>query len=95
MPCFLDFFVSCCLQLYSTGTCGCIDYDLSQGDDYQTIYNSIVFLSDYVSGMNLDDDTKREITKAFCGMKVNDGDHLQVLCRVALDYQATVLIVSS
>lgn len=68
-------------QLFATGQCGCLGYDLTQGDDWKTIYynSSLDFdavISDY------DDTTKRETVAAVCTSTIFDGDHLQVCVRV-------------
>lgn len=65
------------LQLYATGQCGCLDYDLTQGDDWETIYNEMGFasiISEY------DDDTKRTVVEAVCGSTIFFGEHLHVSC---------------
>lgn len=65
-----------CLQVLASGTCGCLDYDLSQGDDWRTIYDNMAFVDDYIG--DYDDDIKRQVVAALCTGTVNDGDHLQV-----------------
>ena len=62
-------------QLFSSGQCGCLEYDLTQGDDWQTIYYSQGFdsiISEY------DDDTKREVIKVVCGSTNFLGEHIGV-----------------
>eukprot|EP00752_Nemacystus_decipiens_P005412 g4907.t1 len=63
-------------DVFSSGACGCLGYDLVQGDDWRAIYyntNSPIdfdaVLSDY------DDDTKRAVVAAVCSSTIHDGDH--------------------
>lgn len=59
--------------------CGCLGFDLFQGDDWQTIYyNSTINFDDVLS--EYDDDTKREVVAAVCSSTIHDGDHLTVSC---------------
>lgn len=71
-----------CPQVFEAGMCGCLGYDLFQGDDWQTIYyNSTINFDDVLS--EYDDDTKREVVAAVCSSTIHDGDHLTVsfFCR--------------
>lgn len=55
--------------------CGCLDYDLTEGDDY------IMLLESMLSKQLLDPfdaDTKRTVVSMICDAPVNPGDHLQV-----------------
>lgn len=80
------------MQILADGTCGCLGYDLSQGDDWKTIYNSMSFVSDYIG--DFDDDTKRQVVAALCTGTVNDGDHLQVhIAALGFDPQASVACI--
>lgn len=51
-------------------------YDLTQGDDYKTIFETMAFMEEYVG--HFGEDTKRAIVSILCSAVVNDGDHLQV-----------------
>ncbi|CAM9241469.1 unnamed protein product [Ectocarpus sp. 12 AP-2014] len=62
-------------ELFSTGKCGCLGYDLSQGDDWKTIYTNSIVDFDAVIG-DFDDDTKRQVLAALCVSTMFDGDHL-------------------
>lgn len=57
-------------------TCGCLDYDLSQGGDWQVVYNQTEFLDIYMT--DLDDETKRKVVVLLCSATINDGDSFQV-----------------
>lgn len=64
-------------QLFATGQCGCLDYDLTQGDDWETIYNAMGFdaiISEY------DNDTKRAVIKTVCNSSIYLGEHMHVSC---------------
>ncbi|CBJ25520.1 ortho-aminophenol oxidase [Ectocarpus siliculosus] len=62
-------------ELLSSGKCGCLGYDLSQGDDWKTIYtNSTVDFDDVIG--DYDDETKRQVVAAVCASTIFDGDHL-------------------
>lgn len=63
-------------QILSSGQCGCLDYDLTQGDDYETVYNRLDMIDDVMPDASAD--TKRQVVAIICGTTVNDGDHLQV-----------------
>lgn len=66
-------------QVFESGMCGCLGYDLFQGDDWQTIYyNSTINFDDVLS--EYDDDTKRSVVAAVCASTIHDGDHLTVSC---------------
>lgn len=62
-------------QVMSSGQCGCQGFDLSQGDDYTAIFETL-YARDLL--IDFDDDTKRQVIQALCTGTVNDGDHLQV-----------------
>eukprot|EP00752_Nemacystus_decipiens_P008279 g7402.t1 len=62
--------------LFSSGQCGCLEFDLTQGDDWQVIYyNSTVDFDDVIG--DYDDETKRAVVAAVCASTIFDGDHLQ------------------
>lgn len=56
--------------------CGCLDFDLTQGDDYLTVLNTMAFLGDYIGDFPAE--TKRKVVASLCSGLMNDGDHLQV-----------------
>lgn len=65
-------------QLFESGQCGCLGYDLSQGDDWQTIYyNSSAGFEDYLVG-DYDDDTKRKAVAEVCASTIYLGEHMHV-----------------
>ncbi|CAM9760402.1 unnamed protein product [Ectocarpus sp. 12 AP-2014] len=62
-------------ELFSSGKCGCLGYDLSQGDDWKAIYaNPTLKFDDFIS--DYDDETKRQVVAAVCASAIYDGDHL-------------------
>ncbi|CAM9627145.1 unnamed protein product, partial [Pylaiella littoralis] len=61
-------------ELFASGRCGCLDYDLTQGDDYEAIYTALYI--DYYMG-DASSDIKRQVVALICGSIVNNGDHLQ------------------
>lgn len=63
-------------QLVSSGQCGCLDHDLTQGGDYEVIYDSMMGLSDVIG--DFDESTKRQVVEAFCDSTMSIGDNLQV-----------------
>lgn len=62
-------------QLFASGQCGCLDYDLTQGDDYEAIYNALS-LDPVIGDESVD--TKRKVVALICSSTSNDGDHLTV-----------------
>lgn len=62
--------------------CGCLDYDLTQGDDYITVLEYMKLGSDLLEGH--DEDTKRTVVKMICDSNTNPGDHLQVICKLGV-----------
>lgn len=66
-------------QLLASGQCGCLDYDLTQGDDYIEVYNRLDLIDDLIG--DAPDDIKRQVVAIICSTTVNDGDHLQVRLR--------------
>lgn len=70
--------------------CGCLGYDLSQGDDWETIYyNSTIDYDNVIS--EYDDDTKRAVVAAVCASTIHDGDHLTVSCACARGFLPIVI----
>lgn len=69
-------FVYFSFQLFLSGQCGCLGYNLESGDDYLTLRDQIVFLTSYISDFPAD--VQREVVATICNGVVNDGDHLQV-----------------
>lgn len=64
-------------QVYARGQCGCLGYDLTQGDDWKTIYyNSTGDFDSYIS--EYDDDTKRRVIAEICSSTTTNGEHLHV-----------------
>jgi len=62
-------------QLFSSGQCGCLDYDLTEGDDWLTIYDSQGF-DDIIP--EYDNSTKRAVIRAVCGSTNFLGEHIGV-----------------
>lgn len=60
----------------SSGVCGCLDYDLSQGDDYKTVKATMAFLDNKIG--DYPEDVQRRVVEHLCSGTMNDGDHLQV-----------------
>lgn len=71
-----DFSLGLFLQVFKSGVCGCLDYDLTQGDDYQTIFDTMYLMNYYLG--DEDDDTKRKVVELICSSTINDGEFLQV-----------------
>eukprot|EP00903_Cladosiphon_okamuranus_P016180 g14931.t1 len=63
------------IELLASGQCGCLDYDLTQGDDFETVYNRLDLIDDLIGDYS--DDIKRQVVAIICSTTVNDGDHLQ------------------
>lgn len=63
-------------QILSSGQCGCTGYDLTQGDDYEEIYDRLTMADDIIG--DAEADVKREVVSIICSTTANDGDHLQV-----------------
>lgn len=75
-------------QVYSSGKCGCLDYDLSQGDDWKTLYYNSTIAFDTVLGDDYDDETKREVIAAVCTSTSFLGDHSHVCVTCACSFSA-------
>lgn len=69
-------------QLLSSGQCGCLDYDLTQGDDYEEVYNRLDLIDDLIGDAPAE--VKRKVVSIICSTTINDGDHLQVILGVNL-----------
>lgn len=65
------------MQVLEAGTCGCLDSDLTSGDDYKEIMASMIFMDSYIG--DFDEDTQRKVVASLCNGLSNDGDHLQVI----------------
>ncbi|CAM9212040.1 unnamed protein product [Hapterophycus canaliculatus] len=63
-------------DVLASGQCGCQGYDLTQGDDYEKIYNTMADMDEIIG--DFDSDVKRQVVAALCTTPMNDGDHLQV-----------------
>ncbi|CAM9999705.1 unnamed protein product, partial [Ectocarpus fasciculatus] len=74
-------------ELLSGGQCGCLGYDLTQGDDYEYVYNNIVELDDLIG--DFDADVKRQVVAMLCTTPMNDGDHLQASSSLDPSFYAT------
>ena len=62
--------------MLESGTCGCLDYNLKSGDDYETILPTMLFMESFIG--DYDEDTQRAVINTLCYGLSNDGDHLQV-----------------
>lgn len=60
----------------SNGTCGCLGYDLTQGDDYQFLIPQLTSL-EFLLG-ECSEDVKREVVELICSGVVALGDMDQV-----------------
>lgn len=58
--------------------CGCLGYNLTEGNDYERIYHTMSVIDDVIG--DYDADTKRQVVEAICTTTLVDGDHLQVSC---------------
>ncbi|CAM9863802.1 unnamed protein product [Pylaiella littoralis] len=63
------------IEVFSSGHCGCLGYDLKQGDDWKTIYHNSTMDFDSAIG-KFDDDTKRSVVEAVCESTIYFGDHI-------------------
>ncbi|CAM9655020.1 unnamed protein product [Pylaiella littoralis] len=62
-------------EIFNSGQCGCLGYDLSQGDDWKTIYYNSTAEFDSIIG-DYDDDTKRAVVKEVCASTIYLGEHV-------------------
>ena len=62
--------------MLESGTCGCLDFDLKSGNDYETIMPTMAFMESLIG--DYDEDTQRAVIDTLCNGLSNDGDHLQV-----------------
>ena len=60
----------------SSGTCGCQGYDLTQGDDYQTVMGMLSYVEFYIGGFS--EDIQRRVVEIICNGVTNFGEHSQV-----------------
>ena len=63
-------------QVLESGTCGCLDFDLKSGNDYEIILPNMVLMDSLIG--DYDEDTQRAVIDTLCNGMSNDGDHLQV-----------------
>lgn len=63
-------------KLLSSGVCGCHGFDLTQGDDYRTIFDRMFLMREFMA--DADSDMKREVVSILCSSPISEGDHLQV-----------------
>lgn len=63
-------------QILESKQCGCLGFDLTQGDDYVKVRNEMVFVTSYIEDFSAD--TQRRVVATLCNGVMNDGDHLQV-----------------
>lgn len=64
----------------SSGTCGCLDYDLKEGDDYLRIVHALAGVPELLD--EFDSNIQRKVAAVICNGVSNFGDHLQVYkCR--------------
>ena len=63
-------------QLMASGTCGCQGYDLTQGDDYKIVMDSLVFVEYYIRDFS--EDVQREVVSILCSGVVTFGENSQV-----------------
>lgn len=61
-------------QLMESGQCGCLDYDLENGDDYLQI-SEVLGLRETLG--DFDDNTHRRVIHTICTRTLSEGDHLQ------------------
>ena len=60
----------------ASGTCGCLSYDLTQGDDYKTVMALLAYMEFYIGGYS--DDIQRQVVEIICSGVLNFGEHSQV-----------------
>lgn len=69
-------------QLFDAGKCGCLDYNLEEGDDYRVILNMLGLLQEDLDKPgalpDFDSETQRKVAKSICTRPLSEGDHLQV-----------------
>ena len=63
-------------QLLASGTCGCLGYDLTQGDDYRAVIAELAYVNDYIAGFS--EDVQRQIVEMTCSGVLNYGEQGQV-----------------
>ena len=60
----------------ASGTCGCQGYDLTQGDDYKTVMDTLVFVEYFIGGFS--EDVQRQVVQLICSGVVTFGENSQV-----------------
>lgn len=76
--------------MFEAGVCGCHGYDLTQGDDYLKIFETMVFMKELMP--DSDEDTKRKLVATLCSSLTNDGDQLQVCVRRSRPMRQSALV---
>lgn len=64
------------IQVLDQGICGCLDYDLTQGDDYLAVLPYLLDVGAIIEG--LDEDIQRQVVSFLCSAVTNYGEHSQV-----------------
>ena len=59
-------------QLLSSGTCGCLGYDLIRRDDYKTVMGKLAYMSFFLGGFS--DDIQRQMAEIICSGVLNYGE---------------------
>lgn len=57
-------------------TCGCLDYELESGEDFQRVLDRLIFARRLLEPF--DASTTREVVSIVCNAPIAEGDHLQV-----------------
>lgn len=65
-----------CFQVIDSGICGCLDYDLTHGDDYLTVMHSLESVEDTIGGF--DADTQRQVVSLLCSGVMSYGENAEV-----------------
>ena len=63
-------------QLLANYKCGCLDYELTEGEDYKDIIPHVQFFEHYMGGFS--ETVQRHVVEILCHGVVNLGDMLQV-----------------
>ncbi|CAM9726487.1 unnamed protein product [Scytosiphon promiscuus] len=74
-------------DVLASGMCGCHDHDLTQGDDYKEIYDTMIHIDSVIG--DFDSDIKRKVVAALCTTPMNDGDHLQASSSIDPSFYVT------
>ena len=59
-----------------SGTCGCLGYDLTQGDDYKTVMTKLDYVEFFIGGFS--EDIQRQVVNILCSGVVNFGEQAHV-----------------